>query len=170
MEFLTFLIVVLGIALWIRSSNLKRRIRSLEESVGQYAPLLDRIGDLERELREMRQPGGLAPQAEATPQPEPAPPPAPAPTPPPAPTPAPAPPSPVWKPSLPEVPQPFQAGPRPAAPPPPPPPPPPPMPEAEPDKTCASSANLLAIRIGPPRAGVDGGPVLSELYIENRLA
>src|SRR5215204_3805588 len=42
--------------------------------------------------------------------------------------------------------------------------------QGEPEKSCVSSANLFAVGCGPPWAGINGGAVLTELYIENRLA
>src|ERR1700693_73809 len=87
MEFVTFLIAVLALGLWVRSSNLKRRINGLEETLRDYAPFLNRIGDLERELRQLRQPASEL-QLEQKPKTEP----------------SPVPPPPVWRPSLPVTP------------------------------------------------------------------
>jgi Predicted membrane protein (DUF2339) len=120
MEFVTALIAFIAIALWVRSSNLKRRLRDLEETVGNYAPFLDRIGDLERQIRELRAPPPPPPPPSAAWEPAPHIPPMP----------------PVHVEPLPDIP-PVVVAPiapsagEPAAPPPPP--PPPPMPEWQPE-------------------------------------
>src|SRR5579871_2105887 len=77
MEFVTFLLALVVIGLWVRSSNLKRRIRDLESTVRNYAPFLDGIGDLERQVRALGQPSAVAeqpPQRVAPPPPPPPPP------------------------------------------------------------------------------------------------
>jgi len=74
MEFVTVLIALLAVLLWARSSRQNRRLRDLEDTIRNYSPLLDRISDLERELRELRK-SGLEPARPAAPPPPPPPPP-----------------------------------------------------------------------------------------------
>jgi hypothetical protein len=62
MGFVLFLVVLLAIALWVRSSRLGRRVQNLEDTVRNYTPFLDRIADLEREIHELRR--GAAAHAE----------------------------------------------------------------------------------------------------------
>jgi uncharacterized membrane protein len=159
MEVVTFLLSLVVIGLWVRSSNLKRRLRTIEETVRNYAPFLDRIGDLERQIRELRQPGvPPAPQPEARPAPPPPPPPSPR----------------VWEP-LPPIPPVVV---KPAAPPPPPPPPPmpevfpepavTPEPEPEPEPVAAVPAFSLTDTLREKLSGEEwealvGGSLLNKL-------
>jgi hypothetical protein len=120
MEVVTFLLAIVAVGLWVRSSNQKRRLHDLEETVRTYAPFLDRISDLERQSLDLR-------KSELSSEPTPPPPP-----PPPVVLPeSPVPPAweavpPVWE----------------AAPAEPPPPPPPSPPEAEPATVSAPAFSL----------------------------
>src|SRR5690349_17922388 len=72
MEFLTVVLALVVIALWVRSSNLKQRLRELERRVEEQIPFVERISILERALHELRKPV-FVPSPPAPPPPPPPP-------------------------------------------------------------------------------------------------
>jgi hypothetical protein len=157
MGVVTFLVALVAVALWVRSSRTLRRLQDLEDTVRKYTPFLDRIADLERQLREL----GKAAAAPAAP-PEPTPihqvqPLRPATPPPPPPPPR------VVERVAPVEPPPLRTAP------PPPPPPPPPMrpPEPVPEPVAApafSLADTLREKLsGEEWEALVGGSLLNKL-------